>query len=209
MMRSVTLAAASKGGYAMRSVVAVVIVVFAGLLLFGPALAQQDAGGLIVSVTDPDGAAVPNARVAVRNVDTNAAVTGSTNALGLWTASPLRPGHYQATVEKEGFRKAVADAVSVGVQETPRVAIALSIGSVTESVTVAAEATTLQTVDVSKGQQISGALKDELPLADRNYGSLAKLTVGVVSVTPTVRDGAGTGAFSAHGVRQSQNNSVL
>ena len=123
----------------MRSVVAVVIVVFAGLLLFGPALAQQDAGGLIVSVTDPDGAAVPNARVAVRNVDTNAAVTGSTNALGLWTASPLRPGHYQATVEKEGFRKAVADAVSVGVQETPRVAIALSIGSVTESVTVAAE----------------------------------------------------------------------
>ncbi len=185
-------------------------VALVALVLIVPlAFPQQDAGGLLVSVVDPGGATVPGAKVTVRNVSTNAEVSGASNGLGVWTASPLRPGDYQVTVEKEGFRKAVSETVQVGVQQTPRVVVSLTIGSVSESVTVAAEATTLQTVDVSKGQLISGEIKNELPLSDRNYGTLAKLAVGVASVTPSVRDGSGSGAFTANGIRQYQNNYVL
>src|SRR5207253_9412006 len=69
--------------------------------------AQQDAGGLVVSVRDPSGAIVQGAKVVVTNVDTNQAMEGTTIDTGDYTASPLRPGRYEATVKQAGFQTAV------------------------------------------------------------------------------------------------------
>src|SRR4051794_18706597 len=66
------------------------------------AFAQQDSGGLIVSVRDPNSAVVPGAKVTVINVDTNQKFAGVTSDTGDFTASPLRPGRYHATVQREG-----------------------------------------------------------------------------------------------------------
>src|ERR1700691_646576 len=65
--------------------------------------AQQDMGGLTVGVRDPNGAVVPGAKVVVTNVDTNQTVTGVTPSTGDLIVSPLLPGRYRASVEKEGF----------------------------------------------------------------------------------------------------------
>ncbi|MBI3696061.1 MAG: TonB-dependent receptor, partial [Acidobacteria bacterium] len=171
--------------------------------------AQQDTGGLVVSVRDPKAAVVPMARVTITNVDTNQVVEGSTGATGDYLATPLRPGRYRATVKFEGFQTAVSDVVSVGAQQIPRLEITLQVGSVNESVTVEATVTTLQTVDVSKEHTISGTLKTELPILDRNYNQLSKLTVGVTPTNPNRgadRFGAG---FSASGIKSTQTRFTL
>src|SRR5690349_4732010 len=82
--------------------------------------AQQDSGGLVISVRDPNGAVVPGAKVTVTNVDTNQVFAGATAETGDFTASPLRPGHYRAAVERDGFQRAVSEAIDVGAQQIPR-----------------------------------------------------------------------------------------
>src|SRR5882724_13096553 len=108
------------------------------LLILSAAMAQQDAGGLVVSVRDPNGATVPGAKVVVTNIDTNQTMHGMTIDTGDYTASPLRPGRYKATVQREGFQTAISEIVNVGAQQIPRVEMKLAVGSLSESVTVAA-----------------------------------------------------------------------
>src|SRR5215831_14594689 len=83
-------------------------------------VAQQDAGGLVVSVRDPNGAIVPGAKVMVTNVDTNQRFEGATIDTGDFTVSPLRPGLYTASVQREGFQTVVTEAIRVGAQQIPR-----------------------------------------------------------------------------------------
>ena len=104
------------------------------------AWAQQDSGGLVISVRDPNGAVVPGAKVTVTNVDTNQIFPGTTIDTGDFTLSPLRPGRYKATVQREGFQTAVSEAIDVGAQQIPRLDIRLAVGSITDSITVASAA---------------------------------------------------------------------
>src|SRR5256885_1741703 len=95
------------------------------------AWAQQDSGGLVINVRDPNGAVVPGAKVTVTNIDTNQKFPGTTIDTGDFTASPLRPGRYKATVQREGFQTVVSEAIEVGAQQIPRLDIRLVVGSVT------------------------------------------------------------------------------
>src|SRR5207247_2433972 len=97
---------------------------FACLSLF----AQQDAGGLVVSVRDPNGAIVQVAKVVVTNDDTNQTMEGTTIDTGDYTASPLRPGRYEATVKQAGFQTAVSEPINIGAQQIPRMEIKLAVG---------------------------------------------------------------------------------
>ncbi len=62
-------------------------------------------------VRDASGAVVAGAKVTVTDVDRGTQLTLSTNDEGEYVASPLRIGHYTVTVEKQGFKRAVAGPV--------------------------------------------------------------------------------------------------
>ncbi len=66
---------------------------------------------------DPSGAVVTGAKVTVTDVDRGTELTLSTNDEGEYVASPLRIGRYTVTVEKQGFKKAVAGPVQVNIQD--------------------------------------------------------------------------------------------
>jgi hypothetical protein len=181
------------------------------VLLFtcGRFFGQQDSGGILISVTDSSGAVVKNAEVTATNNGTNAKLQGMTNSTGSWLASPLPIGDYTVTVEQSGFQKAVASHVTVEVQQASRVPIVLLPGDVQQEVVVTAQAPLLQTEDSEVGQTISGVLKEELPVSDRDFNRLAVLTVGVNYSTPSGPRDSVSGAFAANGVSQYQNNYVL
>src|ERR1700679_3326287 len=81
------------------------------LALSTPLWAQKDAGAIVGLVRDASGAVVAGAKVTVTAVDHGIQLTLSTNNKGEYVASPLRIGQYSVTVEKQGFKKAVAEPV--------------------------------------------------------------------------------------------------
>lgn len=170
---------------------------------------QQDTGGILVVVTDASGASVANGTVTVTNNGTHAQLSGKTNDIGSWTASPLPPGDYQVKVACAGYRTVVVEHAVVVIQQNTRVPVALQVGNVQDSVEVSAAPPLLETEDVSAGQTISGVLKDDLPVSDRDFNRLAVLTVGVNYSTPSGPRDTASGAFSANGISQYQNNYIL
>src|SRR2546430_2317875 len=74
------------------------------LLVALGAFAQVQNGQFTGIVTDPSGAAIPNAKVTVTNMGTNLSVTTTTNQSGLYTARELPIGTYKISAEAKGFK---------------------------------------------------------------------------------------------------------
>src|SRR5438105_5664083 len=115
------------------------------------------------TVTDQSGAAVPDAKVTVTNVDTNVSQTTVTTSVGTYLVVDLNPGTYIVKVEKAGFKSFVDKNVVVVGGATSTANATLDPGTVTETVEVTAPALALQTEQPEIGTTISETLSQELP----------------------------------------------
>ena len=170
--------------------------------------AQKDAGAITGVVRDPSGAVVAGAKITVTDVDRDTRLTLSTNEAGEYVASPLRIGHYSVSVEKQGFKKALAGPVQVNIQDRIGVNVDLQPGMATETMTVTGEGVQLETETSELGQVVDSRRINALPLNGRNYAQLALLGVGVAAAEPGSRVET-TYGFSANGARSLQNNFLL
>jgi hypothetical protein len=178
------------------------------LTVVTPLWAQKDAGAIVGLVRDASGAVVTGAKVTVTDVDHGIQFTLSTNNEGEYVASPLRIGQYSVTVEKQGFKKAVAGPVQVNIQDRVGVDFKLVPGMATEVVTVSSERPQLETDTSELGQVVDSRRINALPLNGRNYAQLALLGAGVAPAEPGSRVETSAG-FSANGARSLQNNFLL
>src|SRR5467141_158202 len=102
-----------------------------------PATAQVSNGSISGNITDPQGAAVPDATVVATNKATNQALTTTSDNAGLFRLSLVPPGTYRIEISKPGFRKAAFDNVEVAVgADRGLAAIKLEIGELSASVEV-------------------------------------------------------------------------
>lgn len=94
-------------------------------LLFSPSLRAQAVNpALSGAVTDASGAAIPNAKVAVKNVATGQSVEAQTNSAGVYTVSNLSPGDYEVSVTAAGFDTKVAKVtLAAGVKQTANIVL--------------------------------------------------------------------------------------
>jgi hypothetical protein len=126
--------------------------------------AQQDRGTFVGTVTDASGAVVPNAKVAITNVDTNVTVNTVTNDAGNFRTPNLQSGTYRVKVEVAGFKTAVREGVRLAVQDVARVDVTLEVGQTSESVTVTGEAPLLTTDTPEVGTLMTNKTVVDLPL---------------------------------------------
>ncbi len=179
---------------------------------------QQTTATLVGTVTDPSGAAVSDASVAVVNLQTNVRHETKTDQTGNFTAPFLPAGSYSVTVSMKGFRAGKVESILLAVGQTGRVDFAMEVGDVTQSVNVQAPAIALQTENATVGTTINSTEIEELPLNGRNFVQLAQLIPGAQPGTPgsiTVRRGRGSigqsdsafgsTGFSTNGVRDTAN----
>lgn len=144
------------------------------------ALAQTATGVLQGVVTDPSGAAIPEAKVTVENQRTSVKLTTVTNSEGRFVQPFLPPSEYRLTVEKPGFQKNVTNEIKIDVQATVGLDVQLKVGDTTTTVEVAASAVQLSTETSSVSTVIDNKRILDMPLNGRNPFSLAQLSPGVI-----------------------------
>jgi hypothetical protein len=166
------------------------------LLLFLPVLLlAQDRGSINGTVTDPTGAAVPDALVTARNVNTGLTQTTRTGQSGQYTFLYLPIGTYMVATEKEGFRRAEAQDIVVNVNSAVRMDMALTIGGVEQIVEITSEAPLLETEGSNLGKVMPTRAIQDLPLGIggglRSTTAFIILTPGVIGDANRARIGGG------------------
>jgi len=179
-----------------------------GLISATVAWAQKDMGSIVGLVKDSTGAVVADAKVTVSDVERGTTFETTTNSSGEYVAGPMRIGQYKVTVEKTGFKKAVAGPIALNVQDRLAVDITLQIGTVSETMTVSTTTPQLETETSELGQVVGSHTATTLPLNGRNFAQLAQLAVGVAPSEPGSRTETSYG-FSSNGARALQNNFLL
>src|SRR4051794_1159012 len=183
--------------------------VVSALLIGSIASAQRDLGTLTGTVTDPQGGAVPNAKVTIFEEATGLSYQVQSNDSGLYSRPALKPGTYSVTVEASGFQKSQQKGIIVNPGPTTAANIAMQVGSVNETVNVTAAAPLLQTESPVIGVNLNAEQLSQLPLGgQRVFTYLARLSPGVLPAENGARDALG-GGFSANGVRSTGENNFL
>src|SRR5712692_9855261 len=151
------------------------------LLLARPALAQRATASVAGSVTDSAQAAVPGAKVAVRNLGTGVERVALSNEVGFYAATALQAGTYSITVSHEGFTTYTVPELTLQVDQQATVNVELKVGAVTETVTVTATAASVDTRSGTLNTVIHQKLITDMPLNGRNLLQLLRATPGTLS----------------------------
>lgn len=171
--------------------------------LLAASLFGQGTGSLTGTVTDSGGALIPEARVRVRHVATNATREMRTSGEGSYTITNLTPGEYELLVDHEGFRTHKATGIVLEIGQVLRQDVALQVGAVAESVSVVAEPPLINTESGAiKGDVITNEQINEIPLDGRDFFDLALIVPGVV---PMAQGGQGSG-LNVNGARSDSTN---
>jgi hypothetical protein len=196
----------------MRSALRLLISGLLVALVCAVAFAQgSQTGGITGVVTDPQGAVVPGATVDIVNEKTDKAERrASTNADGGYSATLLPPGTYRVEVTAKNFKKTVVTGVEVRITETARQDVALTVGGVSETVEVQAEATLINPSSAVMGTAITSETMERLPLANPNVLFLLSLSAGTAAEPTDVRTaGRGSVDVNVNGGRTSNNSITL
>lgn len=125
------------------------LLLFTSLLLMGLLAVSAQTGGQIKgSISDPNGSGVTGAKIVARNLATGEQYSAQTDANGDYSFENLPNGNYRITAEGAGF-SASSREVSLGSDGGQDVDIVLSIGNISESVTVTATRTQVATIDTA------------------------------------------------------------
>jgi hypothetical protein len=158
-------------------------VVLCTLLLTSGAIAQIQNGQLTGDITDPSGAAIPNAKVTVKNQATDLAMTVLSGQQGHFVANQLPVGTYSVTVTAPNFKSETHTGLVVDVGSITHSDFKMQLGSATEVVEVTGNAPTIETESSQLGTIVTGEQVGNLPLNGRNVYDLIQMAPGAVNVT--------------------------
>lgn len=182
------------------------------LILFCSALlpAQTFRGGIQGTVSDAQGAVVPDTDVTVSNPDTGLTRSIKSDAGGDYLFTELPIGRYQIVATKAGFRDQTVKDVKVEVSAISRVDFHLQLPSAKQVVEVTAGAPLVDTVVDNMGGTLESEQFSDLPVSGRDFTKLLVMVPGSGGDPSGVADSPGSfGLFSINGNRGRSNNYLL
>jgi hypothetical protein len=174
-----------KSGNLVRAAVILGLLASQGL----QAPAQNATGSMRGTVKDQDGAVLSGASVTVTSSATKATRRTKTSDDGTFSSENLQPGEYEVKVELHGFASQ-AQKLIVEVGNTTSANFSMTVGAVTQTVQVVAEAPVINKTDTVVGGIINRDRVENLPLNGRSFLSIALLEPGV-NVNYNATSGAG------------------
>ena len=186
--------------------------VVAFVILSLPAAAQSTTGTIQGTVRDNQEAVVPGATVTVRNVQTNAVRTVTTDAAGYYRFLNMPVGQYELTVELAGFGRHVRSGITLSMNQDAVVDVGIQPAGVSESVEVRADAPLLNTTTPEVGVRFDATRVAELPLSGASFRDVFAVALSApgVSQLGSGQTGFASGTnFSSNGMRVRSNNFMI
>ncbi|HEY3836292.1 MAG TPA: carboxypeptidase-like regulatory domain-containing protein, partial [Bryobacteraceae bacterium] len=147
-------------------------------------LGQTVASSIVGTVVDPADAVVSGAPVTLTNVGTSAVRTGTTDNTGTYRFQNIEPGTYNVDVRAAGFKAETQTGIVVVADETHNAGrMVLALGSLSESISVTAEAAQVQLASSEKSQTVDSANLEDLTLKGRDLFGYMRLVPGVIDST--------------------------
>ena len=131
-------------------------------------------------VTDPSGASIPGALVAVTNLERNIKTSSLANSAGRYAAQFLFPGSYDVTVEHRGFKVYSQRGITLQATDHIDIDVVLEVGASTDRVTVTSETPLLETENATRASTIENRVLENVPTNGRNLYALEYALPGVV-----------------------------
>jgi hypothetical protein len=170
----------------------------------------QSTGTIRGTITDPSGAAIPNATVTATATNTGLTRTAASNDNGIFVFSSLPIGAYSLKIAAKGFATQQRPGITLITGQTIDLPIALSVGTQSTEITVTSLTQQIQTTTSTVSQSVTQQQIRDLPLNGRNPLQLTTLTAGAVLTTvgteATQEDNTG---LSVNGLRATQNTYTL
>jgi hypothetical protein len=138
----------------------------------------QDTGRIDGGVTDQSGAVIPGAKVTIENPARGFTRVLKTDSAGFFSVSAIPIGNYVVTAEATGFQKLVRSGITLEVGQVLRVDLQMTVGQMTQEVTVTGNIPKVQTETAVVSSVISSTQIQNLDLNGRNWVSLALLVPG-------------------------------
>ena len=189
--------------------------VFAAIALtfVSPAFAQST-GTIQGAITDPAGAAIPNASVTVRDENTGQERTFTTDSAGTYAVPSLPVGTYRVEVKANGMATTAATHLVLSVSTTVVQNFSLNVSATSTIVEIESSAPLIETSASSVGAVVNQTTVQEIPLNGRHFVDLALLTPGTVTppangfLTAPLR-GQGSFSFNSAGGREDSVNFMI
>jgi len=140
--------------------------------------AQTFRGAINGTVTDPSGAAVPNAQVVAKEIATGIDHTTTTTSDGVFVFQDIPLGQYKVTVTATGFPTYAVDKVEVTAGTIYTLNVKLTLQQQTTTVEVSAAALTLDTTTQAQNMTIDDTVMDAVPIAGRDFTQLIGVQPG-------------------------------
>ena len=140
-------------------------------------------------ITDEQGSALPGATLTVKNVETGYTYSTSSRPDGSYILSGIQPGKYEIEVSLPGFKtqKRLGMTFSVGARLT--IDFTLAAATIEEEVVVTAESPMVEVTKSEVSKVIDRTKIEDLPILDRNFGSLALMKAGVQGTRSNAQPG--------------------
>ncbi len=155
------------------------------------AAAQTATGTISGIVRDTTRAALARVAVTVRNVATGTTRTAMTDGEGRYRIPGVDPGEYELRAAFAGFKTAVTSGLIVTVGGSTEADVEMTVGNVSEEVTVSTDAPVIETSKADLSRIVSPREIESLPISGRNFVDFVKLSSGVA----LGRENVGGGAF--------------
>ena len=186
------------------------------ILILGAAIAvgtcvalAQTTASIHGTVTDESGAVAVGVSVIAANTQTNEVRNSKTDGNGIYRFAELAVGKYTVRAELEGFKTVVREGIELSLNRDARVDIQLSIGALSEKVSVVSDAPLVETSTNEIGALISQRRVADLPLNGRNTLSLVNLAPGAQGLQTGNAQGFIENKVTVNGSRAEDSNWML
>ncbi len=176
----------------MKTLIPVLVICLA---FISPTLFAQTTGGSVQGlITDESGAPVPGATISAVQTARGTTRTATSDSSGFYRINELPVGPYEFTVTLSGFSTQVRSGINILVGQEASLNFTLKISPVEETITVVEEVPVIEPTKTAIGATITNQQIDDLPLRDRNFVNLSKLSPGMTTSSTEATDISGAGS---------------